>query len=314
MVKKKTKIGILFAIGSIFLGGIQPIIARARPIVLDAHIFSAMSCLFQALIFIPLVLLEYKLARRNSSESVDVNFLSDSGVKLYFGKSKWILYIIVGVTFSLALFLYYFGLDLAGAINGTLAQKSTAFFGLFYGYLLLREKVTKLQVIFSCVLFFGLVLAVTQGAFFLLQVNIGVIIILICSAIWMFGHTCSKPYLSNKITNSSELLIMRNFISAAVLLVTYLIIFGPFHMIIIFDPVNAMFYILMAVVYGSNLFCWYQIIKYLDVSIGTILITPQLIVTAFFGSIFLGEAFTIFHLIGLIIILSSIIIINYQSR
>jgi drug/metabolite transporter (DMT)-like permease len=37
-------------------------------------------------------------------------------------------------------------------------------------------------------------------------------------------------------------------------------------------------------------------------------------VTALFGSIFLGEAFTIFHLIGLIIIIASILVISYGAR
>jgi len=37
------------------------------------------------------------------------------------------------------------------------------------------------------------------------------------------------------------------------------------------------------------------------------------VVTAFFGSIFLGEAFTIYHLIGLIIMMVSIVVINYKK-
>jgi drug/metabolite transporter (DMT)-like permease len=311
VVKRETKLGILFGIASIFLGGIQPIVARARPVILDPHIFSGMSCLFQALIFIPIFLLEFKLKKKSVSPKVDIG---KAGSKLYFGKSKWVLFIIVGVVFSLALFLYYFGLDLAGAINGTLAQKSTAFFGLLFGYLILKERINKLQVIFCGVLFFGMILAVTQGNFSLLQLNFGVVVILICSAIWMVGHTFSKPYLSERVTTSSELLIMRNLISAAILILTYLMMYGPSQILIIFDPTNAMAYIFMGLVYGSNLFCWYQIMKYLDISIGTIIITPQLIVTALFGSIFLGEAFTIFHLIGLIIIIASILVISYGAR
>ncbi|HUX99629.1 MAG TPA: DMT family transporter [Candidatus Deferrimicrobium sp.] len=314
MVKKETKLGILFGIVSIFLGGIQPVVARARPVILDPHIFSGMSCLFQALIFIPIFLLEFRLKKKSVSPKVATGKTLNRGSQLYLGKSKWVLFLIVGVVFSLALFLYYFGLDLAGAINGTLAQKSTAFFGLLFGYLILKERINKIQIISCCVLFFGMILAVTQGNFSLLQLNFGVVVILICSAIWMVGHTFSKPYLSERVTTSSELLIMRNLISAAVLILTYLMMYGPSQMLIIFDPTNAMAYIFMGFIYGSNLFCWYQIMKYLDISIGTIIITPQIIVTAFFGSIFLGEAFTIFHLIGLIIIIASILVIGYSAR
>lgn len=318
MVTRETKLGIIFAIITIIFGGIQPILANARPDILDSHIFSGMSTLLQALIFLPVFLIEFRLNKKKS-DPPDLNELKP-GHRLYFGKNKWILFIIIGLMFSLAFFFYYEGLLLAGAINGTLAQKSTAFYGLIFGFMLLKERVTKIQIVFSVVLFFGMALAVTQGAFYLLisidlGVIYGVILILLCCAIWMVGHTCSKPYLNSGITTPSEMMVMRNSISATVLIGTYLFIFGPYHaLLIILDPLNAFFYVLMAFVYGANLFCWYQILKYLDVSIGTIIITPQIIVTAFFGTIFLGEAFTIFHLLGLIIIIGSIIVISYQSK
>ena len=312
VVTRETKIGIIFAIISNFIGGFQPVWANLRPIGLDSHIFSAMSCLFQALIFFPILLIEIIYNKKNSKEiNLDSEMAKKPQYRLFFGKSKWMLFLIIGTLFSLVMFLYYYGLSLAGSINGTLGVKTTVIFGLIYGFLLLKEEISKIQIVFSILLFFGMILAVTQGAFQLLQINFGVIIILICASIWMIGHTMTKPYLTFKITSSSEILVMRNAISGTILIVTYLIFFGP-HIIIIFYPLYAYFYIIMAAIYGTNLFCWYQILKYLDVSVGTILITPQLIVTSFFGTIFLQEPFTIFHLIGLIIMCVSIVAMNYK--
>ncbi|MHA1766287.1 MAG: DMT family transporter [Promethearchaeota archaeon] len=314
MVTKETKIGIFFAFFSIFLGGLQPVWANLRPIELDSHIFSGMSCLIQALIFMPIFLIERNYNSKNEdfiNEKRDLE--KQNRYKLFFGKSKWGLFIVIGTLFSIMMFLYYYGLTLAGSINGTLAVKTTAIFGLVFGFLLLKEEITKMQIVFSCVLFFGMIIAITQGAFYLLEVNLGVILILTCAAVWMFGHTCSKPYLVNKITTGSELLVMRNLISASVLIISYVIVFGP-HVMIIFNPEYAYYYIIMGLIYGSNLFCWYKILQNLDVSIGTIVITPQLIVTAFFGSLLLNEPFTIYHLIGLIIIIFSIFMINYRPK
>ncbi len=238
-MNRNTKYGLIYAIVSIFAGGIIPVIANARPIGLDSHIFSGMSSLFQVLFFLPILFFEGWLNNRKSDDTEkEVRIRSDD--KFYFGKSKWRLYIIVGLCTSVIYFLYFEGLLLAGAINGFLALKTTVIFGLLYGYLLLKERITKIQVVFAVVLFFGLILAVTQGAFHLLELNLGVILILVCAGLWMVVHTCTKPYLSNEIASVSGLVIARNSISAAVLVGSYVILFGE-QISIILDPANAFF-------------------------------------------------------------------------
>ncbi|MHA1263671.1 MAG: DMT family transporter [Candidatus Helarchaeota archaeon] len=316
MVRREIKLGLFFAGIANIVGGFQPVWANMRPPELDAHLFSGMSTLFQAFIFLPIFLFEYffftkskRTARPKKSQSSNP---SDASYRLIFGSSKIILFIVIGTLFSVVLFLYYYGLYLAGSINGTLALKSTAIFGIVFGFFLLKEEVTKLQIGFAVILFFGMTLAITQGDFNLLQLNIGVIIILICAAIWMVGHAFSKPYLTKGIITSSELVLMRNIFSSAVLLLSYYFMFGD-QILIVLSPNFALYYILMGVIYGFNLFCWYKMLQYLDISMASILITPQLIVTAYFGSLLLDEPFTVFHLIGLIIMLFSILGMNYKG-
>ena len=196
-----------------------------------------------------------------------------------------------------------------------LALKTTAIFGLLYGYLLLKERITKIQVVFSLVLFFGIILAVTDGGFSVLELNFGVILILICAALWMVVHTCTKPYLSNEIATSSGLVLARNSISAVVLIGSYVLIFGD-QISVIFEPESAVLYILMGLIYGINLYCWYKMLKFLDVYFTTIIITPQIIVTVIFAIIFdPNETFSpIFHTLGIVLIIGSIIIINQQAK
>ena len=52
--------GLIFGVLAVIFVGLQPIVANARPEVLDAHIFAAMTCLIEALIFFPLMLFEIK--------------------------------------------------------------------------------------------------------------------------------------------------------------------------------------------------------------------------------------------------------------
>ncbi|MHA1751055.1 MAG: DMT family transporter [Candidatus Helarchaeota archaeon] len=312
MVKKETKLGFFYAVLSNIFGGLQPVIANLRPASLDSLIFSGMTALIQVLIFIPIFFLEKSINKIN--RNIKRSAIKNNTKKLHFGNSKWYLFVLIGFMFSIVIFLYYTGLRYAGSINGTLALKSTAFFGLIFGYLILKENVSKIQIFFSIILFFGIIIAITQMQFYLLEINFGVILILICSSIWMFGHTCSKPYLENRITFSSELVMWRNIFTTLILLLFYFFYYGIEKFSIILDPNNVIFYVLGGILYGLNVFSWYQIIKYLDISIGTILITPQIIITAFFASILLGEIFTIYHLIGLIIIITCIIFINWDSK
>ena len=63
------KKGLIFGlIGNIFVG-FQPIIANSRPAALDAHIFAALTCLVEAVIFLPLIIIEKKvnLAKNNNA-------------------------------------------------------------------------------------------------------------------------------------------------------------------------------------------------------------------------------------------------------
>ncbi len=311
-MERETKIGIAFAICSNIIGGITPFLANARPATLDSHIFSGMSSLFQFLFFLPILFIDRWLTSRRSNKSEKITSVVAKEEKFYFGKSKWRLFIVIGLAFAVVYFLYFEGLRLAGTINGIISLKTTAIFGVLFGYLLLKERVTKIQAIFAGFLFFGMIIAITEGQFYLLKLNLGVILILICAVIWMVGHTCSKPYLTNKITSSSELVIARNGISALVLIGTYAIFFGE-NIATILNPVHAFYYIMMGLVYGLMLYSWYELMKYFKVSIASIIITPQIIITSIFSVIWLGEPFTIYHAIGIAIMIVSIVVINLQS-
>lgn len=65
----------------------------------------------------------------------------------------------------------------------------------------------------------------------------------------------------------------------------------------------------MGFAYGFDLFFWYHSLKYIDVSTASIIIAPSPIITAIIATLFLGELFTLFHVLGTIIIIISIIFI-----
>ena len=70
----------------------------------------------------------------------------------------------------------------------------------------------------------------------------------------------------------------------------------------------------MGVDYGFSLFLWYKSLTYIEIGKASIVLSLTPIVSVFFSFIFLGEEFTLFHLIGTSIIIISIIIIVRQKK
>jgi len=313
-LSNKLKKGLVFGVIGNFFVGFQPIIANSRPAALDAHIFASLTCLVEAIIFLPLIIIEkkVKLAKNNN---IRINH-NTSMIKTW-RKNIW-LFLFIGIIFGLNQLLFFIGYDLAGAINGSLTQKTTVFFGLIFGFLILKERITKVQVIFSTILFFGLILAISQGSFNLLTLSLdilsGVLIMLLITCLWMFGHSITKPVFDRDEATPTQMVFIRNFLSGIILFSTYFLFFPIKNISLLFVPINQFYYISMGVVYGVGLYCWYKTLSYLDVSKATILFSPTPIITAIFATLFLGDLFTIFHFIGSVIVILSIVIIVKQKN
>ena len=61
--------------------------------------------------------------------------------------------------------------------------------------------------------------------------------------------------------------------------------------------------------YGLGLYCWYKVLTYLGTSKGTACTAGTPIVTIIFAAIILGEIFTIFHIIGTLLVIISVLMI-----
>ncbi len=314
MQSENLKKGLIFGtIGVIFVG-LQPIVAILRPSAMDAFLFAAMTCLVETAIFFPLMLIEIKKRNSNKKNEVDDIELRISILKGW-KNNLWLL-VFIGIIFGINQVLFFIGYELAGAINGSLTQKTTVFFSLIFGFIILSERITKLQVIFSFVLFLGLSIGITQF-FSLFEINItilyGVLILLLISCLWMFGHTMTKPIFNRNEVTPIQMVFLRNSLSGLILILTYLLIFPieNFKALLVFE--NQVSFLLMGAVYGTGLICWYKTLSYLDVSKASIVFAPTPVTSAIFATIILGELFTIAHLLGTILVILSITIIVRQK-
>ncbi len=304
--------GIIFGLIALLLVSLQPIVAIVRPKIIDFYIFAAMTCLIQAIIFLPLVAIE----RKKIKSTIQIEPIDIPDLELFLNgwkkNKKFLIYL--GINFAIAQALFFVAYQLAGAINGSLAQQTTIVFALLFGYLINHEKISKIQIFFVFILFFGLFLAITQGSFNLLEFNIGILIMFVTTALWMLAHTLTKPILDRNEMTPTQVVFIRNTLSGLILISTYFIFFPIENINILFEPINQFFFISMGILYGFDVLFWYKSLNNIEVSKATVLVSPMPLLTAVFAFLILGELLTIFHLIGAIIIIFSIFIIVREKN
>ena len=308
------KKGIIFGSIGVFLIGLQPVISIARPSVIDPFMFAAMTALVEALIFLPLYFLKRRKLIQNKNNAFDLQ-IRDSLLNGWKKKKNLNLLITIGLMFSVIPILLYIGFDIAGAINSSLTLKSEIIFALLFGVIFLKEKrISKVQIIFCIVLFIGLLIAITEGSFNLLEFNVGVIILTISVALFTFFHTYTKSGFDRNEIFPTQVVFVRNLMSGIILFTLYVIIFPIENLLLILDFENYIFFILMGVDYGFSLFLWYKTLTYIEIGKASIINSLTPIVTAFFSWVILGDLFTIFHLFGTLIIIFSIFIIVREKK
>ena len=303
------KKGIIYASICIFTIGLQPVISNARPSIIDPYLFGTITALFEAILLLPIFLLEKNKFKRSL---INDSLLDKKSLSLIHGwkkKSNIRVIVIIGLTFSAIPIMLYIGYELAGGILSSLTMKSEIIFALIFGFFMLKEKINKMQILFCFLLFFGLVIAITGGSFNLLEFNLGVIILLVSAALFTFVHTLTKISFERDELFPSQVVFFRNLLSGIILIIMYVSFFPLSNLLLIFDPLNFAFFIVMSIDYGLSLYLWYKALTYIEIGKASIIISLTPIVSSVFSIFILGDEFTLFHLIGMIIIIFSIIMI-----
>ena len=313
-MENNIKKGLIFGIIGVFLMGLQPVIANSRPSIIDPYIFAAFTALFEATIFLPLYIFERK--KLNSSRETKPENIGkiDSLLNGWKERANIKLLLLIGLTFTIVPILLYIGYELAGAINSAITLKSEIIFALLFGFIFLREKFTKIQLIFCFLLFIGLIITITQGFSNLLELNIGILILLLSVALFTFIHTLTKIKLDKNELFPTQIIFIRNLLSGIIILSIYLIIFPLENLHIILNPKNFIFILLMGLDYGFSLFFWYKTLTFIKIGTATIINSLTPFTTVLFSFIILGEVITIFHLIGTFIMIFSIVMIVREKE
>jgi len=307
------KKGLIYGIICAVLIGLQPVISISRPSIIDAFTFSTITVIFMAIIFFPLFLIErYRLKSLSKKDSNDRltsllnGWKQTRNIRLFIG---------IGIVFSIVPVLLIIGYDLAGAVNSALALKSEVIIALLSGYIFLNEKrISKIQILFCIILFLGLIIAITQGFFNLLELNLGVLIILLAVVIFTITHAFTKSGLDKNEISSIQVVFIRNVLSGIILLSIYFIFFPLERLIIVFSPQYLIYPFVMAIDWGFSLLFWYKALSYIQIGKAGVILSLTPITSALFSWIILGDEITYFHLIGITIVIVSIYMIVREKN
>lgn len=257
--------GTLLALLGMILYGLEPVIIKSNPS--SPLSFAAFSALFASLFLWPFLLLTGNWRDLEEKPS----YLPKAFLIGLFGT-------------ALAYLSYSYGARLSTAINASLITRAEVLFSFALSYMLLKEKITKRQAVYSLLVLLGLILVITQGR--IITPRRGDVLLLMVPLFWQMGHVIAKnlPY------NPYLIATLRNTFGGILLFIFALSSGLEFH------PLSIAEGIIIAV--GQVV--WYLSIKRINLSKATAIITPAPAV-AIGISILLGERFTIYHAAGFIL-------------
>jgi drug/metabolite transporter (DMT)-like permease len=314
VVTYNLKKGVAYGSIGVVLMSLQPIIANARPLIIDPFIFAAITALLEAIIFLPIFLFERRKLIHNKTSELSLE-LKNSLLNGWKMKRNIRLLGIIGVMFSIVPVLMYIGFRIAGAINSTLTFKSEIMFALLFGSIFLKEKrISKIQIVFCIFLYFGLILAITEGSFNLLEFNLGVVILTVSVALFTLIHTFTKSGFDRNELFPTQVVFIRNLVSGIILFMLYILIFPIQNLQILFEFENFIFFLVMAIDYGFSLFLWYKTLTYIQIGKASFINSLTPVSTAVFSFLILGNILTIYHLVGTLIIIVSIYFIVREKK
>jgi len=257
--------GTLLALLGMILYGLEPVIIKSNPS--NPLSFAAFSALFASIFLWIFVLLagNWRDLEENPAH-IPKTFLIG-----LFGT-------------ALAYLSYSYGARLSTAINASLITRAEVLFSFALSYVLLKERITKKQAIYSLLVLLGLILVITQGR--IITPKRGDVLLLMVPLFWQISHVIAKnlPY------NPYLIATMRNTFGG-LLLFMFAISSG-----LEFHPLSIAEGIIIAV--GQVV--WYLSIKRINLSKATAIITPAPAV-AIGLSILLGERFTLYHAAGFVL-------------
>ncbi len=216
--------------------------------------------------------------------------------RAYMAKFFWIG--VVGTSIPVVMIAY--GVSLSMISNSFLLQ-TEFIYSMLLGYILLRERITKVQIFLTLLSFLGVTLILTNGV--IRSINVGDILLLIAPLFYQLGHTIAKGVLRRF---DPLIVVMYRLLIAGLVLLFISIMLG-------WEPISEFsrhteailiaFYASLRYSFGNSL--WYYGVKHINLSKATSIMIAYPLVSTILAALMIGETLSTVKLIGISLVFFS---------
>lgn len=288
--------GIALSLVCLALLGVMPIIANLRPPIVNALSFAFALSVWQVVFALPVFGIELKF-----------------GVRGIFGfdlsiRQRWRMIAVAlftGMLFGLSTYLYVLGVEKAGAANAAIAMQAYPLFAILWESLFLKRRKSAVELALTAVLIGSLYYLGTGGTFQISGLSPWFLLTLAVPLLWSIAHVIIKEELGRTPITPVQVTFFRVVIST-VFLLAMLVIAAPSGVAAgisaVFQPMSA----LMGLVYFVELIVWFNVVRYIDVSLASSITTPWPALTMVLAVTFLGNTIAAYQIGALLVVVASI--------
>jgi drug/metabolite transporter (DMT)-like permease len=284
------KKGLIFIFFTAIISGFSIFINKYGVSGIDAYIFTFLKNLMVLLAFSGFVLLAREWRQL---------------IKLT--KQQWLMLVVIGLVGGGAAFLLFFkGLSLTSAAQGSLIHKSMFIYTMVLAAIFLREKIKKEMLIGALLILAGNLIALKTLH---LSLNRGDLYVLLATLLWAAENVISKYALKNI---SSKIVAWGRMFFGAILILVFLAANGQLSLIGHLSFEQTLWIEITSFVLFGYMITWYSGLRYVPVSVAAAILLLGSPITTFLtfvssGKISLGEIFS-----GGLIICGLSLILGYQ--
>lgn len=289
--ERREKEGVILVLICVFIHGAQPILGKYGVSFVQPLFFASITNLIAAVSLIFVILF-----RRESP--------------LLLIRSKYFLSLLAIGFFgsTLSNILFFYGIRLTSGINSAILLQVEPIYALIIGYLLLEEKISYRQIIFTLLIILGTLMVIYQGT---AKLNWGDILVLLTPLCYQIGHFFSKQLLNK--TEISPLFIAagRTFFGGSILfLLNQLFGINEFNII---AQKNIMLILAFygVVIYALTYITFYAAIKRINLSKASAIISVYPAVSIILARFILKEVPDFYQLSGFFIIITGIFCLSH---
>ncbi|MFH1521242.1 MAG: DMT family transporter [Candidatus Micrarchaeota archaeon] len=191
--------------------------------------------------------------------------------------------------------LFFWGLKLGGAAISSFIFRSLFIFAAVFGYLILKEKPERNDLIAAFLILAGNALLVSGE----LSFGLGQVLVLFATLLWALEYTLSRKMLSEV---APRTVMVSRMLFGSIVLLCFLFFTGSFSDLLSFTPGVLPWLALTSLLLFGFVSAWYSALKYLPVAKAAAILTLGGIVTMVLNAVFLKSIISISDILSILLI------------